>query len=125
MKNSIVGQAVESKGLAKVNEELVSLRNQVNTAYDERNHIALLTALVVNDTCERAGVDHLCGWYNDPNGEEGFKRVISINRGRYTFHVPDSFNLGRLPITKPDWDGHSTQEKYKRMQEFAARHTND
>lgn len=114
--------------LNETREYAESLKNQVADAYDERNHVALLTALVINDMEEASGHEHSCGWCHDPEGEPGFTRFISLFHGRYTFHVPDDMNLGRLPLMKFTWDGHTTEEKYNRIRKLAevqARHNND
>ena len=67
-------------------------------AYAERN----LLALGVAD-----------GWYIDPNGSPWFSRVLSIKNGRMTFHIPDDFDVGNLPQIEPNWDGHTTEEKWR------------
>lgn len=104
--------------IEEVISEVKRLKNAVNGAYGERNIMVLVTALVINDNCKKQGVDPTCGWYNDSEGEEGFKRIISLNNGKYTFHIPDDFNVGRLPITRPNWDGHTTAEKYRRLEAY-------
>jgi hypothetical protein len=88
-----------------VYEEGMSLEEQKNGAYWERNMLALLIA-------KAAPKDANCGWYT--HGEwEGWSRVISLYDGAVTFHVPDDFDLGDLPKIEPNWDGHSTQEKWE------------
>ena len=113
--------------------------SQLDGVYEERNNIALLLALVVNDKCAQEGKDNACGWYRDDNpAMKGFSRIISLMHGRFTYHVPDNMDLGRLPIIRPNWDGHTTGEKYERIKAFAgisslassysavaARHKND
>jgi len=56
------------------------------------------------------------GYYIDESAE-GYSRVISIFDGRMTFHVPDSFDLGNLKEIAPNWDGHTTEEKWERVLE--------
>lgn len=93
-------------------------------AYWERNVLAL----------------HLAeGWYNDdverpaddPNGEpltglyfgdtaidarfKGWRRVLTLAGGSITFHIPDDFDVGTLPKVAPNWDGHTTEEKWLRI----------
>lgn len=72
------------------------------------------------------------GWYNDdvsvgdPHQPpevvigtapryEGWRRVISLQNGSITFHVPDDFALGNLPQIERNWDGHTTEEKWRRI----------
>jgi hypothetical protein len=70
-------------------------------AYWERNVLALRYAE---------------GWYNDlENNYHGWKRVLSLEGGTITFHIPDSFNVGDLPEIQPNWDGHTTAKKWQRI----------
>lgn len=70
-------------------------------AYYERNMVALRYA---------------DGWYYDTeNNWDGWKRVLSLDNGQMTFHIPDDFNVGNLKQIEPNWDGHSTEEKWARI----------
>lgn len=70
-------------------------------AYYERNMIALRYA---------------DGWYYDTdNNWEGWKRVLSLDGGKMCFHIPDEFNVGSLQQIEPNWDGHTTEEKWARI----------
>lgn len=74
-------------------------------AYWERNALALRYA---------------DGWYIDwdDSGKpryETWQRVLSLDGGKITFHIPDDFNVGDLPEIQPNWDGHTTEEKWKRV----------
>lgn len=67
------------------------------------------------------------GWYvdetwHDFNGGRiraaryaGWSRVLSLAGGTITFHIPDDFDVGTLPKIEPDWDGHTTEEKWRRI----------
>ncbi len=46
---------------------------------------------------------------------QGWRRVLSIDNGRFTFHIPDDFDVGNLKQIEPNWDGHTTEEKWRRM----------
>jgi hypothetical protein len=46
----------------------------------------------------------------------GWRRVISLRNGSMTFHVPDDFPVGNLPQIERNWDGHTTKEKWERVQ---------
>lgn len=88
-------------------------------AYWERNMLALQLAVMMNDVFDPlvnavcADGHHVCGWYFDTdNNWDGWHRVISINEGRMTFHIPDDFDIGRLPQIEPNWDGHTTEKKW-------------
>lgn len=108
-----------------------------NNAYREYLDLIKLTN---NKTYETARKTPPCGWYRHPSDNEacldafgfsggtddkywespsfsfyGWSRVVSLFEGRLTFHVPDDFDLGDLPEVKPNWDGHSTEEKWWRV----------
>lgn len=73
----------------------------IDLAYFERNMLALKYA---------------DGWYYDTeNNWDGWKRVLSLDGGKCNFHIPDSFPVGNLPQIEPDWDGHTTEEKWDRI----------
>jgi hypothetical protein len=81
--------------------ERLPLKEQVEGAYWERNMIALYYA---------------DGWYFDTdNNWDGWKRVLSIDNGKLTFHIPDNFEVGNLKEISPNWDGHSTKEKWEKI----------
>lgn len=90
-------------------------------AYWERNMLALQFAMFMNDvvreiTSASSPEYYPCGWYYDTdNNWDGWKRVISINNGSITFHIPDDFDVGKLPQIEPNWDGHTTREKWKNI----------
>lgn len=68
-------------------------------AYWERNVLALKYA---------------DGWYDDlENNYPGWRRVLSLEGGKITFHIPDDFEVGSLRQISPNWDGHTTEEKWK------------
>lgn len=73
-------------------------------AYWERNMLALRYAQ---------------GWYNDDTSNyTGWRRVLSLDQGKITFHIPDDFDVGDLPEIEPNWDGHTTEEKWKRIMKY-------
>ncbi len=85
-------------------------------AYWERNMLALRYA---------------DGWYNDdvqvadletPQGAPlmqarfaGWRRVLTLDMGAITFHIPDDFDVGALPEVHANWDGHTTEQKWARI----------
>lgn len=93
----------------------MSLNDTKNLAYWERNMLALLAAQALNVARE----EDSNGWYeHEGDGFEGWSRVISLEDGKITFHVPDSFDLGDLPRIEPNWDGHSTFEKWENVRQL-------
>ena len=88
----------------------MSPEDSKNLAYWERNMLALFVANIMPKIVSPEFGD--CGWYF--HGEyPGWSRVISIDGGKITFHVDDDFDLGGLDEIAPNWDGHSTFEKWK------------
>ncbi len=96
-------------------------KETADLAYWERNCLALYYA---------------DGWYNDdvPNPDmpndihegtayvahylprfAGWRRVLTLARGAITFHIPDDFDVGELEEARPNWDGHTTEEKWRRV----------
>lgn len=90
-------------------------KDTADLAYWERNALALYFA---------------DGWYEDnlPTNQhpigwsgramphyEGWRRVLSLEGGEITFHIPDDFDVGDLRQIDPNWDGHTTEEKWRRI----------
>ncbi len=84
-------------------------KETADLAYWERNVLALYFA---------------DGWYNDDVVKtqdfygprySGWRRVLTFDSGRITFHIPDDFDVGVLPLVEPNWDGHTTEEKWTRI----------
>ncbi len=48
---------------------------------------------------------------------EGWRRVLSLQNGSITFHVPDEFDVGNLKQIPRNWDGHSTPVKWRSILE--------
>jgi hypothetical protein len=90
-------------------------------AYWERNVLALYCASGwYNDDVKR---DRIAGT-TDPRIEgaadsipryKGWRRVLSIHGGTITFHIPDDFDVGDLPEIEPNWDGHTSEDKWRRI----------
>lgn len=90
----------------------MTLEDQKDLAYWERNMMALMFA----NYARHAQSKMVHGWYkHQGDGFDGWSRVISLCDGKMTFHVPDDFDLGDLPEIPPNWDGHTTEEKWARV----------
>jgi hypothetical protein len=92
----------------------MSVEESKNGAYWERNMLALLLATFSNYIVLNGELRKHSGWYKHPEFE-GWSRVISLYDGTMTFHVPDDFDLGDLQEIEPNWDGHSTVEKWEKI----------
>lgn len=98
-------------------------KEKIDIAYWERNVLALLIATIENNICIASGSEITCGWYYDlDNNWDGWKRVISLFNGTITYHIKDDFEVGKLPQIEPNWDGHTTIEKYEDILEFCEVH---
>lgn len=85
-------------------------RETSELAYWERNVLALRYADGwYNDDVEKGLTDALGPRYN------GWRRVLSLDGGKITFHIPDDFEVGDLSQIEPNWDGHTTEEKWRRV----------
>jgi hypothetical protein len=79
----------------------MSVEETKDLAYWERNVLALKYA---------------DGFYRDTqNNYPGWLRVMSLEGGKITFHIPDEFEVGNLPEIEPNWDGHTTEQKWQRV----------
>ena len=82
----------------------MSVEETKDLAYWERNMIALKYA---------------DGWYEDRQSNySGWLRVLSLEGGRITFHIPDDFDVGNLEQIEPNWDGHTTEKKWRGILEY-------
>lgn len=82
-------------------------------AYWERNMLALRYA---------------DGWYHDDEPSmapgfcqsrfDGWRRVLSLDGGKMTFHIPDDFDVGDLQQIERNWDGHTTEQKWRRIADW-------
>ena len=79
----------------------MSLEDTKNLAYWERNMLALKYA---------------DGYYEDYEcNYPGWLRVLSLENGSITFHIPDDFDVGNLKKIEPNWDGHTTEQKWLKV----------
>lgn len=79
----------------------MSMEELADLALWERNMLAL---------------NYADGWYYDTvNNYDGWRRVLSLDNGKITFHIPDNFDVGNLPQIEPNWDGHTRKQKWERI----------
>lgn len=101
-------------------KEGMSTEETKNGAYWERNMLALLIATNTRNI-DGSDPSTWCGWYT--HGEwPGWNRVISLFNGQFTFHVPYDFDLGNLQEIEPNWDGHSSEEKWNKVMRWCGCH---
>ena len=89
-----------------------------DTAYLERNKLVVLLAHIIINSGRKAGRGY------DTEAEEGWQNVILIDlpTGQISFHVADrdmeASGADQLPIYSGDWDGHTSVEKWERLDKY-------
>lgn len=104
--------------------EREALENEKNGAYDERNRVVAALASLVVISGGTAGIrKHEPD--PDPDWDDDWKNVVAIDlpTGQVTWHYHDTERhlFEHLPEYHASWDGHTTDEKYKRTGELAKR----
>jgi hypothetical protein len=100
------------------------LESQKNNAYSERSKVVAALARLINaNVWFKACVGVAQHDPNDTTWESDWRTilVIELPTGQITWHFPDSEKslLEGLPvIDNYQWDGHTTEEKYKRLLNF-------
>jgi hypothetical protein len=103
--------------------ELDALRETKDKAYAERNKLVAALAHILSRNGYKVGIA-----YHDPNDkdwENDWRTIVVIEtplNGQMTWHFHDSEKhlLEGLPkLENYKWDGHSTEEKYKRLLDFS------
>lgn len=101
------------------NDPVEVMRARKNAAYLERNRcVALIaTMALINDW--RAGIAKTAieGWDEEWHGCV----YIDLPNGQVSWHYHDSHAhlFAHLPAYEGAWDGHTTEQKYERVAEFA------
>ena len=86
--------------ILKWNKNLTD-KETIKLAYWERNMLALKYAQ---------------GWYYDTESNfEGWSRCLCLDYGACNFHIPDDFDVGNLQQIGPNYDGHTTEEKWQKL----------
>lgn len=85
--------------------------SDVDRAYAERNACVFAFAHMA----EAAGWP--VGLLDDAEAEGWPVIVIETPRGQVSWHVPrDELPVDRFDVYCPEWDGHTTREKYNRLE---------
>lgn len=112
-----LGEICERKGCSNVIVDpfaLTDMERRKDEAYTERNRlVALLSKL---------WPAHLAQHGDDPSWSEDWRTIVCIHspQGQLTWHVHDSHVplFAHLPDGDNHWDGHTTEEKYRRIDSF-------
>lgn len=94
----------------------MSVEETKDLGYWERNALALYYADGWYDDNIEIRCEHTFGLIKKSRFD-GWRRVLSLDSGQVTFHIPDDFDVGDLKEIAPNWDGHTTEEKWKRVLE--------
>lgn len=94
-------------------------KETADLAYWERNMLALRYA-------DGWYYDDIVRWRDDNPANQvlesrfsGWRRVLTLDGGAITFHIPDDFDVGDLEEMDRNWDGHTTEEKWRRIAKLA------
>ena len=94
---------------------LTALEGQKDGAYLERNKLVALLSKVFPSGKKKTAIE---GWSEDWHGCV----YIDLPTGQASWHYHDSQSelFAHLPEYKGTWDGHTTDEKYERISQFAS-----
>lgn len=97
-------------------DDLEKTRKEKNNAYAERNKLVSLISKVFPSSLGKHEA-------NDPSWDKEWTNIVYVKlpTGQCSWHIHDS-ELHLFSHLKLDtlikWDGHSTEEKYKRIQNY-------
>lgn len=93
--------------------ELEEMEARKDAAYFERNRVVAVLARCFPSGKARTAIE---GWSEDWHGCV----YIDLPVGQVSWHYHDShaFLFKDLPEYQGSWDGHTTEEKYARLEEF-------
>lgn len=98
-----------------MNAEIEDMRKRKDAAYEERNRLVALLARLFPSGLAKTAIE---GWSED------WHNCVYINlpTGQASWHIHDSqmFLFEGLPPYTGEWDGHTTEEKYDRIDKLVA-----
>ena len=96
-----------------MNDKIKLLEQELNAVYAERNQCVAALAFMAIRVGFNAGIK------KDLEAEDGWQTVVFIDlpQGQVSWHYHDSEEklLYGLPEYKAEYDGHTTEEKYRRL----------
>jgi hypothetical protein len=107
-------EALQARVL-ELGDSLAELEITKDGAYAERNRLVSLLSKVFPSGKKKTAIE---GWSEDWHGCV----YIDLPTGQASWHYHDSqgWLFGHLPEYQGGWDGHTTDEKYERIQSIAA-----
>lgn len=109
-----------TKFLSSQSDEIQKLKIEKNNAYTERNRLVALLSKVFPSELGRHDPQDLT-W------EKDWFNIVYVNlpTGQCSWHIHDSelYLFSHLKLNlNVKWDGHSTEEKYKRIEDYRTLH---
>lgn len=104
----------ELTAIEQANQAIVSQKQALDAVYAERNQCVALIARMASIMGDRVGLR------TSSDFEPGWQKCIMIDlpSGQVSWHLKDSeLPLFDFPDYPDPWDGHSTEEKYRRVNE--------
>ncbi len=103
-------EVVESAGYQAIRDDNARLRQRKDGAYLERNQVVAALARCFPSGIARTAIE---GWHEEWHGCV----YIDLPTGQVSWHYHDSHAhlFAGLPPYQGTWDGHSTEEKYRRL----------
>lgn len=92
--------------------------NPIDNAYEERNRLVALLAAFYPAVVDKTAIE---GW--DPSWHNCVYIDTMEGQLSWHFHDRESELFAHIPRGKAEWDGHTTEEKYHRIERLIARHT--
>lgn len=94
---------------------IYELEKSKNNAYWERNQLVAFLSKILSS--------HLSKHEDDPNWDEDWRNIVFLylpNGSQISFHIHDSDlkYFSHLEYKENKWDGHSTEEKFRRMRAY-------
>lgn len=117
LRELIEGGPIKDRVLRALEPKLDELRERKDVAYVERARCVALLASLAIDNGWRAGTlkTAIEGWHEEWHGCV----YIDLPCGQVSWHYHDSHKVyfDHLPPYPGTWDGHDTDEKYRRVRE--------
>lgn len=108
----------ETNSREGLQRDLVATRAAKDGAYRKRNHVLALLAHVAHDYGWRVGVGQHPE--SDITWEMDWRTILFIDlptgQASWHFHDSEAHLLEGLPMYPGAWDGHTTEEKYQRVE---------
>ena len=95
-------------------------RGNKDAAYEERNRVVAALAKCFPSGTAKTAIE---GWSEDWHGCV----YIDLPTGQASWHYHDSqaWMFSQLPSYQGEWDGHTTDEKYRRIEDLTVKHLRD